>query len=393
MHKPQHGEDGQQHGMAGRINDLISGSGFGQFMRPLHTVRHFPEVARWSLQGGAISQLQHALLFELLADVFPAVVDPIVTALAQLVPATASAVSASEKQDLDVQMVPSSDVNSTPSASTTKQEAGHDVSSLRVRRATVAEAFGGFLRSFSRTAVTSPGAVGECTTISPAHASLPAAIASVGADPGSAITGRLLAVAAPIIESLSLDHISDWSNMLRFALIERHPAQVMLVLRWVFANAGVALASTTGDALPQGLDAAVLSKLLSGVDSGKFASEASAAVSSGSSATTQSFASVTKWLDLSSAFIAEMLVASPADGVQGFCPGYDVQSYEAELFPSLPISAAVDKGQGTPRTAMSAISRQLVPLLIRALSHRYESVRDEVALVSFRRFYVMRIYW
>ena len=314
-----------------------------------------------------------------------------------------------------------------PSASTSASiSSGHEASTLRVRQATVAEALGGFLRALSglKTPGTSPGVDGGPAgnvRFSMSDASLTSLGAAVAASPSPSTTTasgspeffadadglmlRVLEVAAPILETVGQEHTADWYNAIRFACRQRHPSQLALLCRYVLANAAASLAAgdaaslalPTGDGVTEpAVNAAFLSAMMAvaseqharaGAAAADAAAPAGATAEGGATSSTvsSSFAAQSRWLQLSCALLEELLVTSDGYGPSGLHPGVTHTEEAGRGHASLRTKAeaaadfASEAGVQPSRQAATSLVRQLLPSVLRCLSHRFKPVREGVA--------------
>lgn len=384
--------------------------GMRELALPLESVRAFVEYSRHSLRGGAVSRLDHMTLFQLLALELPASVPTFLVALRSLggnslrLPTTASA---SDNNNNNIS------VDDSGTSADVSSSAQQELATLRNRQATLAEAFGGFIRALSflkaRFSSGPLAAAAQCyevrfsssdavvASLRASCCTTPAAAAEVW--PGTlpahvdAAMCDVIAACAPVLDTTSLDWSSDWSNSLRFAIRQRHPAEVAPLVRYVFASAFVALNTASSLDVP----ASVLEATLDGLEgllatvAGTAAVPLQAVVTSASDAPVSlatpplsrggasSYAAQARWLRLVQAFTVEGFAYADGHGISGTLPGVTCDDEAAgELGSSSSPGTASPPPALSTRAAVASLTRALLPTLLRSCGHPYKATREEV---------------
>lgn len=432
-HTEKHGGDEGGHG---GMDALLNSSGMRELATPLECTRPFAEHSRHGLRGGAISSLPHMILFELMYLAFPQCLRPCLDALAQIgsessATAVAKATPASPADAAASASEAGGDSNAAAAAGG-DGKSKHELATLRNRQATVAEAFGGFMRAVSlakapgsHPAADKPGSHSSSpadgsVAFQPSDASVQTLIAEVGVAgaataPGAGHEGipttaadldanmlAILNTAAPILESVGLDWAPDWTNSIRYMARQRHPSQLAVLTRYVFANASNAVAGANVY-VPSSYDSAGLESILSQISAGAATTATgkgaatSSATSSSSSAATSSFAAQTRWLQFVQALMFEFFATADGKGCSGSLPGVTCEEEEASegglhasrrsLITRVPAAGqahGIDEGTvGSnaiipARQATAGLVRAILPVLLRSLGHSYKSCREEI---------------
>ena len=220
--------------------------------------------------------------------------------------------------------------------------ADNSVEDLRVRQASVAEAVAGFMRGMSSSKAPGTGATGagKRVTFTAEHAQ-----PGHGEDP---LWAKLLGVTATIVDTLSVAWCGDWAAAVRWVVCRRQPGAVAPLLRYMLASVTEALRDIHGSDIDDGSSGSAADASPSPAADAPAAGDATA----GTSATPSSegkawsredrFGMQTRWLRLLHPVLSEL----PA-----FLPG---------------------------REAALQIGRDLMPVLMGLLRHRYQSCREQI---------------
>ncbi len=406
----------------GALESMLAQPGMQELATPMECTRVFIEYSRYSLQGGALSSIAHMVLFELLGAALPDSIPVFLDALAALGEGGAKGGkeggTAAAGSDVDMQ-----------GGETAPPKAKADVNdpaTLRARQATVAEAFAGFMRAVSSLkapgshpiadAAREEGASGPSPPLgtvvySLADANFVALAASAGASglsfpPPTPLTSadldarqaQLLSLVVPIWDTVGLDWTADWSNALRFLARQRHPSQLPILTRFVFASAAVAVgAAGTAAEYPADFDRTGQGELLAVVGGGARAPRGSpsAAPTAAAPSSTSTFAGQVRALSFVQALVFEFFPTSEGSGPAGSVPGitaaeeaageFGVHAATEAVVGSVPMATMEGVVEASPhsivpaRRATIALCRQLLPTLLSALPHSYKACREEVS--------------
>jgi hypothetical protein len=365
----------QKNGSEGSSTDLaLHSPELRTMVYPLGCPRSFVEFSRSGLRGGAQSSIRNMTLFEMLLMVFPEFLTPALGAL----------------KELTMDGLPG-----TPASSH-----HHELVSIRIRQATLADAFAGFMKVLS---AKNAGASREVTFSSKDCSAEEIARAAIPGSPDYDMS-RVIAIAVPFLETVTLDWACDWSNALRFAFRQRHPAQLEGFTRYVFANAISAIESAQSNP-PTEFESSHFESLLSLVlGNGGVKASASAVVPQPVSATgpisnqsssppstaavspsVLSFTSQARWLQFMLSLIDEFSASSDSPkGCSGTLPGI---SFDDELNADMYVEPSSATLRASPdashpsvsrRIATVSLSRSVLPVLIRSFGHPYKACRDVI---------------
>jgi hypothetical protein len=336
---------------------------------PLGSPRSFVEFSRSGLRGGAQSSISNMTLFEMLLMVFPDFLTPALSALKDLT------------------------MDALPGISPTQHH--HELVSIRIRQSTLADAFAGFMKVLS---AKNFGASREVTFSSIDCNADEIARNAVSGSPDFDMS-RVISVAAPFLETVTLDWASDWSNAMRFAFRQRHPAQLEGFTRYVFANAinAIESAQSKPPAKFESLHFESLLTLVAGkggpsalsvsasVPAPVTAAAPLAAASQPSSASLSSFTSQARWLQFMLALIDEFSASSDSPkGCSGTLPGVsfddelNIDEYVKPSPASMRASPDINHPLVSHRVATMKLSRTVLPVLIRSFGHPFKACRDVI---------------
>jgi proteasome activator subunit 4 len=362
----------QKNGSEGSSTDLaLHSPELRTMVHPLGCPRTFVEFSRSGLRGGAQSSIRNMTLFEMLLMVFPEFLNPALAAL----------------KDLTIDGLPG----------TQASDHHHELVSIRTRQATLAEAFAGFMKVLS---AKNAGASRQVTFSAKDCNIDEIARASISGSPDYDMS-RVIAIAAPFLETVTLDWASDWTNAMRFAFRQRHPAQLEGFTRYVFANAISAIEGAQ-QGPPEKFESTHFESLLSLVSGGGRINAAvplpiSAAVpptlpsptpssnETAASSSVLSFTSQARWLQFMLGLIEEFSASSDSPkGCSGAIPGVSFdEELNADMYvdpspASLRASFDANHPSVSRRIATVALSRSVLPVLIRSLGHPYKACRDVI---------------
>lgn len=364
---------------------------------PLDFTRRGMQSSNHYYDSDSIFSDHYVTFFELLGQVFPESIVPMTNILVQLKNQVhvAAAEDVSEEAEGGSEDYDDAE-DEVPMAAGVDKE---DITTQRRRFVLVAEAMCGFIRCLTAQRIPGSAAsdsevhllgIGDTKLVPPLE--LPTSIESIDyrrpEDIDTLVT-FILHVAGNFLESIPLSWISDWSEAIRNIVMQRHPLQVLPVVKYVLSNLLVSLDSSPSSfptafnlhtfvsiaqQIDPKMDFPILQKFRNAAASFTAGPQTPSVGSASSSLVTQM-----RWTRLAQALVSELLIVPELDQCSSIVPGIthgeQLSSFNTLGYPH----SAVPKNLTPARVYAMQLFKQVVPVLLASVANPFKNCREEVS--------------